>query len=82
MGRKSSSGTRFNLGEPWDTDLNAFCAAVLDIDRTKVARKAIAAYIRQFLSENEGVSREFERIRAELIGRKSEKVTVLHPGGK
>jgi hypothetical protein len=80
MTRNASTGSRFHLGEPWDTELSAFCAAVIDIDRTKVARRAISAYIKQFVAENEGIRKEYERIRAEMIGAKSDKVTVLRPG--
>ncbi len=55
-------GSRFNLGEPWDIELTAFCAAVIDIDRTKVVRRAVMAYIKQFNAANEGVRLEYERI--------------------
>lgn len=80
MGKKATSGSRFNLGEPWDTELAAFCAAVIGIDRTKVARAAVSNYIRQFLAENEGVRRDYERIRAEMIGTNSANITVLRSG--
>lgn len=82
MPRKSSTGNRFNLGDPWDTDLNAFCAALLGVDRTKVARQAISDYIREFIAKNDGVREEYERQRAEMLGRKSDKVTVLRSNGK
>ncbi len=54
MPKEASTGSRFRLGEPWDTELGAFCAAVIDADRTKVVRRAVSAYIRQFISENDG----------------------------
>ena len=80
MSRTATTGSRFRLGEPWDTELAAFCAAVIDADRTKVVRHAVSAYIRKFIDENEGVRREYEKVRAEMIGAKSDKVTVLKTG--
>lgn len=75
--------SRFNLGEPWDTELNAFCAAVIDIDRTKVVRAAVMAYITQFTAENEGVRLKYEHQRAKMMGVESGgKVTPIRsPAG-
>lgn len=82
MTRRATTGSRFKLGEPWDTDLAAFCRAVVDADRTKVVKRAVRAYIDQFIAENDGVRRDYERYRAEMIGKGDDKVAVLRTSDK
>ena len=63
MGRKRSTGSRFNLGEELDAKLDAFCAASNGATATSVIRQALHAYIDDELKGNERLRSRFYKIR-------------------
>jgi hypothetical protein len=60
---KQRTGARFRLGEPIDSELADFCEALPSASHTEIIRRAVSAYIRDFLSRNEGVREDYERLR-------------------
>lgn len=63
MGRKRSSGARFNLGPPWDGKLADFCEANLDSSATSAVRAALDLFIDHHLANNPGVKAKYDELR-------------------
>jgi hypothetical protein len=60
VGTRSTTGSRYRLGEPLATELADFCAVNYGIDEIKVIRKAVVEHIQRQLEENAGMRREYE----------------------
>lgn len=82
MTRKRTTGSRFQLGEPWDSDLTDFCAAHYDASATQIIRKALQAMIEAELSTDESLRKRFEESRKLRMGLGNAEVRVLIPKGK
>ena len=65
MSRRRSTGGRFNLGEPWDGQLDDFCKAHHIASATEVVRKALDLFIPADLVNNQGVAETYTRLQAE-----------------
>jgi hypothetical protein len=55
--------SRYDLGEPANTDLVDFCEALDDATQKTVLNRALSQYIRKVLDENDGIRRRYEEIR-------------------
>ena len=67
VGSRSTTGSRYRLGEPLASDLADYCAVYYGIDEIKVIRKAVAEHIQRQLEENAGKRREYEARRKERL---------------
>lgn len=67
MGRPKSSGSRHRLGEPLDSKLADFSAAIYGTDEIKIIRQAVEEHIDRQLEANAGIKREYENIRRKRI---------------
>lgn len=78
---KRSTGARFHLGEPWDSNLADFCVAHHGATATQVLRDALDVLIMKELEENIGLARRYEEARRKRFGiLESENVHLLKPG--
>lgn len=68
MGRKRSTGSRFNLGPELDAKLDDFCAASNDTSATAVIRRALHAYIDDELENNRRMRTRFNQARGRRLG--------------
>jgi len=67
MGNRST-GSRFNLGEPWESDLADFLAAHFDASATAVVRAALQGYIADQLTKDPESRRRFDEARQRRLG--------------
>jgi hypothetical protein len=64
VSRRRSTGGRFNLGDPWDGQLDDFCSAHHTASATDIVRKALDMFIPADLARNQGVAETYERLQA------------------
>ena len=57
---KTSTGARFNLGEPYDTNLAAYCKVMHGANVTQVVKDAIDLLIKTKLANNPGLRDEYQ----------------------
>ena len=67
VGRRSTTGSRLRLGEPFQSELADFCAVNYGIDEIKVIRQAVTEHIQRKLAENEGMKRDYEARRKQRL---------------
>lgn len=68
MGRKSTTGARYALGEPWDGMLADFCAAHYGAPQSRVIRDAVKALIEAEIARNPDIRARYEQARADRLG--------------
>lgn len=70
---RHSTGARFRLGEPLDSDLADFCAANWDSSATSVIREAVRAFIDARLSNPKSDLQErFDGARKKRLAQKKQ----------
>jgi hypothetical protein len=67
-----TTGARFRLGDPLDSDLTDFCAANWDCSATSVIRDAVRAYIDAQLADNEGMQQRYAEARRKRIAKQGD----------
>jgi hypothetical protein len=60
--RKSRTGARFNLGEPWDGQLADFCAAHFQGSATDVVRAALEVFIPMELARDLATAERYRKL--------------------
>jgi hypothetical protein len=79
--KRVSKGSRFRLGEPWQSDLIDFCAANYNAPETEIIRHALKAFISDRLNAEPEVRKRCEEARKKRLGANGDKIRVL-PTGK
>ena len=74
---KRSTGARFNLGEPWDSDLADFLVAHFGGSATEVVRTALRAFIDDQLAKDPESKKRFDEARRKRLGLNGDKIRLL-----
>jgi hypothetical protein len=74
---KLSTGARFNLGEPWDGDLQDFLAAHFGASATEVVRAALRMFIDDQLAKDPESKKRFDEVRRKRLGLNGDKIRLL-----
>src|SRR5436309_13895010 len=74
---KLSTGARFNLGEPWDSDLADFLAAHFGASATEVVRVALRAFINDQLAKDPESKKRFDEARRKRLGLNGDKIRLF-----
>jgi hypothetical protein len=74
---KRSTGARFNLGEPWDSDLADFLVAHFGASATDVVRTALRAFIDDQLAKDPESKKRFDEARRKRLGLNGDKIRLL-----
>ena len=67
MGRPSTTGSRLNLGEPWNSKLADFCTIHYGVDGVKVIREALDEHIDRRLAQEPALRRRFDEERRKRL---------------
>lgn len=78
---KKTTGSRFNLGEPLDTDLADFCEAHYGAPEVRVIREALRLFIDGRLAAEPELRKRFEEARRKRLGALAEQENVVVLGG-
>ena len=76
---KRSTGARFNLGEPWDSDLADFCEANFGAPATEIVRRAVKAFIDNHLEDEPALRERFHEARKKRLGANGDNIKLLTP---
>jgi hypothetical protein len=68
---------RFNLGEPWDSDLADFLVAHFGASATDVVRIALRAFIDDQLAKDPESKKRFDEARRKRLGLNGDKIRLL-----
>jgi hypothetical protein len=74
---KRSTGARFNLGEPWDSDLADFLAAHFGGSATEVVRAALRIFIEDQLAKDPESKKRFDEARRHRLGLNGDNIRLL-----
>jgi hypothetical protein len=77
MAIRRSTGARFNLGEPWDSNLADFLVAHFDASATAVVRMALQAFIDEQLAKDPAARGRFEEARRRRLGINTDKIRLM-----
>lgn len=69
-GRKPTTGSRYKLGEPYDSLLADYCAANYGASRIQVIREAVNEVVNQRLEQDSVMRERFKKERERRTGKR------------
>jgi hypothetical protein len=65
---RASKGARFDLGEPWTSDLADFCAAAWGAPEKNIIKAALEMFIQDRLTKEPELKKRFDEARRKRTG--------------